>query len=351
MAKKYPKKKFFKSRTESQIRRLDISEAHMQFGLVERILDLKDDQSLVIRPQLIPGKFYRGDKTSYEAARKFAKHGHFIDLPQEKTIRASLEEIRLPHEIRKEAFANHLEGRREIYTESLGYSFRPIQGPDKLERVIPFVSILDGARLFAYALQKTRKGIEVKPFDDVQRIEVEGARVTTTGPSATQRQPRYNIRFDSVPVEDNPRKHAISLSLNSQSNGVMSPQKFWSFGFKYRESQEHSRVQLLDAHDVAAMLGVTRHYMLDLENPTPWNMNVFAKPSQLAVDFYKKLENNVIIADRNARGKQITRKLYSPEKSLLLARLVGLVGHDESMFWKPGRDPKLHEYDWDVPGN
>ncbi|NCO11675.1 hypothetical protein CO038_01455 [Candidatus Pacearchaeota archaeon CG_4_9_14_0_2_um_filter_39_13] len=344
------RKKFFRERTPTQIRKLDIRPASTAKGLVDRIFELGPTEALLIRAQIIPGRFYSGNASSAEAARKAYKHGHYINLPQARSLQDAMEETRLPHEIRAEAFANHLEGESESEIQSVGYAFRPVQGRDRTKRLVPFAWLMEGARIFTYAVQSAG-GIDVKPYPDAERVETEGANIVVSVPSRTEKKERYQSRLHSVPVIDNRAKHAISLGFNSTySEGKVPEHSLWSFGYKFKGDQEESHSLITYPHDVAGMLGVSAHFMVKMQNKVPWDMNQFAKPSQLAADFYRKLRNNVLITDPSIEGKDKNRKLYVPEVSIMLARLIGRVGTEESMFWMAGRDPRPDSYDWSIPG-
>ncbi len=346
------KKSFFNERTEPQIRGLGISSVSVQRGLVDKILSLDaSKQALELRFQLIPGRFYAGTRNSAQAARKTYKHGVYLNLSQCRTIEEALYEQRLPHEIRREDFDLKLGSKKEEDIEVQGYAFRPIQGNDVRKRLVPFPWIFEGARLFGYGIKNT-EGIKVMPYDDAERVQTEGASVPVSVPAREDKKQRYLIRVDNVAVVDNQNKHVIWPGFTTTySEGKVSEHSFWSFGYKFINDRESSRNVILYPQDVAAMLGIVRHFLIEEENPVPWNMNPFAKPSFFAANYYRLLCNNVLVRDPKLKRKSKLRKLYIPEKSILLARLIGKFGHDETMFWQKGRDPdKIQDYDWSIPG-
>ena len=342
------KKAFFRERTPAEIRRLDVQKR--QYDLVKRILELDAaGEAVLINAQLIPGRFFIRAKNAAEAGRKAYKHGEYVPLNQARALGDALDETRLPHEMRRETLDRTLGSKREQEIEAIGYSFRPVQGRDRRKRLVPFAWILEGARIFAYAMQSAG-GISVFSYEGAQIVEKEGANIVVKVPAREEKKERYNIRLESIPTLDTPSKHAISLGFNSTyAEGKVPEHSLWSFGYKFKDDQEQSRAVIFYPHDVAGELAATRHFLLNDENTIPWDMNPFAKPSRLAVNFYRKLCNNVLIVDPSVKEKDKSRKLYIPEKSILLARLIGKLGHDETMFWKPKRDAKLQDYDWSIP--
>jgi len=170
-------------------------------------------------------------------------------------------------------------------------------------------------------------------------------------PAREAKKSRYDIRGENIPIVDSPEKHAIWPGFNTTyAEGRIPEHSLWSFGYKFARDQEQSNAVVLYPHDFAAALGIARHFMINEDNTTPWDMNPFAKPSQKAAEFYRTLCSNVLVQDPSLKSKDNLRKLYIPEKAILLARLVGKLGHDETIFWQAGRDPVLSNYDWSIPG-
>jgi len=83
---------------------------------------------------------------------------------------------------------------------------------------------------------------------------------------------------------------------------------------------------------------------------TPMEMNPFALISKFEKEFAMKLDNNIIIFDPSLRSREKTRHLHLAEKCILLARSIGVFGHDSTMYWDPVRDGRLKDYDWRIPG-
>ena len=343
-------KRFFRDRTVNEIRSLRTKRVTRATGLVEKVLELDEKtEALVLEIPITPIRFRRGNERTWNrASRLTLKHGDYIKLSQPETITEACRARRYPHEVRREDFHRELKlsGIREAEIFIVGYSFEPIQGRDKRKRLVPFVRVLDGARLFAYAMQHTEKGIEILPYDDAARVSDEGAVIIVSVLSKRKKIRRYIMRVGNIPVVDNERQYAIAWGFTTEG-GRVPEHKIFNFRYKGEEDQESSNVVIVDDKDIAAMHGITREYWLK-RNKVPWENNVFAKPSQLAARYDTKLRNNLLVYDPTLSDKEKLRHLHLAERSILIARLIGHLGHDKTMFWEQGRDPKLQDYDWGI---
>ncbi len=347
------KKSFFANRTVPQVKALDTREVYHQRGLVDKIECLNpESQAIILKAELIPRSFAPGAENSFEVARKFWKHGPYLVLSQPGTIEEALETQYHPLEIRRRDFDSKLRKSKsgkptqEEHIRFLGYSFRPIQGPDKVKRMVPFSRILDGARLFAYASQKAG-GIEVRTYDDSARVETEGGVAIVRVPSTSEKKERYLMRVAGFPLFDNPEQFSIAWGFRTTGRNLPE-HKVWTFGYKFKEDTEQSNAVILDDKDVAAAYAIAAHYMVNGHNSVPWEMIPIAKPSESQVSFDFKLGNNVLVYDPTTSTKDHLRQLYMAERSILHGRRVALKGHDETMFWKAGRDSKLTDYVWNL---
>ena len=77
-------------------------------------------------------------------------------------------------------------------------------------------------------------------------------------------------------------------------------------------------------------------------------MSQFAIPAQKTVDYYLKLENNLLIYDPKLACKDKLRRTNRAEKEIALWFLVETLGHDETFFAKKSRDGDVADYDWAV---
>ncbi len=337
-------KTFFKTRTPAKIRALEPTVMNTQKNLVETLLDTNPaENAVLLRFPILAGKHRRGNRTNAEASRKALKHGPYLKLSQPKSIEAAVHAKEHPHDVRRRDFDKlHTIPQREL--DYVGYEFHPISGRDTVPRRIPFARILDSARLFSYAENQTEKGIEVQPYGDSMRVEHEGAVVIGSVPSKEKGKERYTMAAFPIPTHDTPDQHAICWGFKTE--GARVPEhKTYTFGFEFMSAPSASRRIILDDKDGALALGIARHYLKNNENTVPWDNNVFAKPSQLAAQFDTLLQNNVLIYDPTLKNPDY-RKLHLAERSVLLGKLIGHLGHDETMFWQAGRDPKIVDYSW-----
>lgn len=343
------RKSFFKERSAEQSKKCDLTNVYRARGLAEKIAEIGDSKVIAVRTSIIPARFYNQTRESNEAARKCYKHGDFIALSQPKTQGEAFECREIPLAIRARDFGK-LEEMREEEINYVGYTFRPVQGNDRRKRVVPFVWILEGARLFAYA-ENFANGIEVKPYADAKKARFEGADIVCRVPSRQKGKPRYSLRLKHVPVEGSTERRAVCWSLSSEyPDGNIPEHILFNIKYNFQEDAETSNVFTFYPQDIATYIAVIKHYNKE-HNLTPIEMSPIALPSKKMADFYTKLCNNVLIYDPRLTAKdnpEKLRKLNLTEKSIVIARAIGRCGHDETMFWDPERDGKLRDYSWGI---
>jgi len=340
------KKTFFQERTARQIAKLDTKNAFTANGLVRRIMSLDQDQAMIVRTPITPGRFRRFTANSNEASRKCYKHGEYLRTSQPRTQENAYRCPVIPLGIRARDFAR-LEDMWEDETNYIGYSFRPVQGRDRRQRKVPFVWILEGARLFAYA--ENLSPIKVKPYADAKKVKLEGAEVVCEVPSREKKKSRYTLRLNHVPVEGSTERRAVPYSLSSEYNGNSPEHSLYNIRYTWEKQNEDSNVFTFYPQDIAAYIATIKHFNSE-HNLTPIEMSPIAIPSKKAAEFYNRLNNNVLIYDPSSAAKDNLRKLHIDEKSIMLGRAVGTYGHDEIMFWDPARDGRIMEYDWQLRG-
>ncbi|MGV8142316.1 MAG: hypothetical protein ACP5NS_01625 [Candidatus Pacearchaeota archaeon] len=344
------KKSFFKEREKPEITDMRIATLDSPNGLIRRILDINpQDEALELGFQIVPAQFFYAGATGAEASRKAYKHGVYQPLSHPRTQQDAIASRRNPlsYRVRDLAFLGKIP---EEQVNVLGYSFRPVQGTDRRQRRVPFVWLLEGARLYAYAETMT-KGIEVKPYGDSARVSTEGASITVNVPSRTAKKPRYTTKINSFPLVDNAEKRAIVWGMSSTFEEGREPlHSTFNIRYRFMEDPQASNVFTFYPHDIASVWSAIRHFSRR-SNRVPWDMDPFAKPSQKEVGLYLRMCNNVVIKDPTLKSKDKRRKLHVAEKSILLARSIGVLGHDQTMFWDSRRDPKrMQDYDWSIPG-
>jgi len=345
-------KSFFRERTAAQIRMLKVKQVYSQRGLVKRILELNpSEEGLELRVRIIPGRFFKNTASHAEASRKCYRFGELISLSQPERQKDAYECREIPLAVRARDFMKNLENRKEEDIHYIGYSFRPVQGRDRRKRVVPFAWLLEAARLYAYAGNRSY-GITVNPYDDAARVRKEGASIFCDVPSRTRKKPRYVIRLDNVPVKGTNERMAVVWGIKSDFK-IDPEHSKWNIRYTWAHDREGRDRFTFYPHDIAAYIAVMMKYY-EKHNLTPLEMNPFALPSKKEVEeFYKKLCNNVVIFDPTLSSsgksrKRTTRKLHIAEKSILIARSISVLGHDESMYWEPSRDGLLENYNWTI---
>jgi hypothetical protein len=342
------KKSFFKERTAREISNLKLKPVYNGKGLVEKILDLNPaDESIELRFRLTPVSFF-GSYHGTRGSRLVLKHGEKMILSQPKTREEALATKEIPLAIRQKDFEK-LRDMNEEDNDYVGYSFRRVQGRDERKRVVPFVWLPEGVRLFGYAESMTN-GIEIEPFADSKRVSLEGAEIIARVPSRRIKKSKYTLRMNGVTVDGVTEKRAVAWSLKSEfENGYSPEHDVYNIRYTREKEREGSDILIFGPHSIAAYIAIIKHYNKE-HNLTPIEMSPLALISKKEADFYNRLNNNVIIYDPSISVKSKQRKLRLSEKSILISRSIGVLGADETMYWNPERDGKLKDYDWSIPG-
>ena len=344
------KKDFFEERTAGEIKKLEIERVDGARGLTARIMGLDPaHQSLELQTDIRPQRFFGFASSSQDASRKVYKHGHYQPLqhPQSQAEAIASRRNPLSYRVRDLSF---LAETPEENIETLGYSFRPVQGRDRRKRLVPFVWILEAARIFAYTENET-PGFTVQPYTDSKTTGWEGGEVVVQVPSRRKDHPKYHVKESHVAVKNNANKRAIVWSLSaSPERSLEVPHSVYAIRYRRESDPEESTIFTFYPHSIAAYWATAKHVLEGKNNRTPWEMDPFAKPSRMLVDIYRRICNNVLVCDSHLNGVDKRRKPHIAEKSIMLARAIGVLGHDNTIFWDPKRDPKLKDYDWSIPG-
>lgn len=336
---------FNKDRTARQIVKLGSKRVFRTQGLVETILDLNQDESLELRAPIIAPRFQRVGLGT-QNTRKAYKHGWFMPLSQPESQGEAFNAIESPLQIRARDF-DSLMDIRENEIQTLGFSFHPVQGKDRETRVVPFVSVIDGMRLYSW-ISRTFGDIKVENYTDAKRAAFEGGEFVAYIPSRTRKR-MYRTKLSHVPVVDNHNKNAITWSLDSNFLSGSEPEfRTYNIFFNSVKDIAGSDKKFMYPQEVAAMIGIAESIYNEKKNSIPLSMNVFPIPSHLVANYDCKLRNNVVIYDPTIKGNNHLRKLHLAERSIMHARLIGKEGHDKTMFWNANRDPKLKDYAWNL---
>jgi len=322
MVKNQKKKSFFKDTTKGQIKKKNLVEADLL-----DITQITNDEYIILEP------IFAGN---YDSARKFMKHGPEVKPRRQYSIEQAIRERLTPVQLREQDF-NLLNG--PFYCS---YSFMPL-GKDKRKRKVSLRECLEGARIYAYANQIKGAEIIVKPYADSKRVARDGAEVLVEMPSRTKKQKRLRFKLMSVPVIDSPEKYAIALNFGSTHS---CPLKEFKIRYTYERSKETSQVFNVCAHEIAGYLKVIEHFYNEEKNLIPLQMSQFAIPTQVTVDFYKKMNNNLLVRDNQLTSKDKLRKPRIADLEVGLWSWVKHNGHDKSFFPKSSIDGNVADYNW-----
>ncbi|MFH1511553.1 MAG: hypothetical protein ABIF10_07720 [Candidatus Woesearchaeota archaeon] len=344
-------KSFFRRRSVSDISRLHNKRLFSEKDLICRIADIDpSSDSLELRMQLIPGRFYRHASNGHEASLKCLHHGEYIWMSQPRTPSEAYRCTDIPLQIRKNDMTKNLEGRRETDIHSIGIGWYPVQGPERIPRIISFASCTEGLKIYAYS-ERLSQGIEVNlEYVSSKRVKNEGGLVLCKVPSRTRRERRYQIDLLHIPIESNTEKRAVIYSLRPKYTGSEPEFGRHNIRYTYQEDANFSDRVDFQPQEVAAYIATAGKLWRQYKKIAAMEMNPFPLFSEKGCEIYKKLQNNVVIFDPSIKRKDHLRWLNLSEINILLARAISVLGHDTIAFWdwESGRDRILKNYDWSI---
>lgn len=316
-------KEFFRSLTKNEIKKKEFIEVDK----IIDILNLKFNQYTIF-DEFIP----RG----FDSPRKFMKHGSEVKPKRFYSLEQTVQDCRTPVQLREEAFNNI---NKSTYC---AYTILPL-GRDKRKRKICLYECLEGARIYAYVHHNMEdEKIKLKVYRDAKRVRIDGADAVIEVPSRTKGAESIQFKLTSVPIIDSNEKYKISLNLGSDHS---CKSKRFNIRYRYTDDKEGSGIFNFCAHEIAGYLELVDNEWENHKNIIPLQMSQFAIPSQLTVDYYLKLENNLLIRDKDVKGDNL-RKAGPADKEIALWNLVKNYGHDKTFFSKNSRDGNLRDYKW-----
>lgn len=317
------KKAFFREPSKAEIKKKNL----IKIAKLSDISDLFVNQYIIIETFVPSG---------YESARKFMKHAPEVWSKRHYSIEQAIKDGKTPIQLREKAFDN-ING-----PYFCGYTFLPL-GRDRRKRKVSLIECLEGARIYAYANQVKGAEIKITPYADSKAVRKEGAEIICKVPSRTKDKPRINLKLISVPIIDSPEKYAITLNIGSDHS---CSSKRFNIRYKYSDDKEASGIVNICAHEIAGYLGIIYYYWDEEKNIIPLQMCQFAIPSQETVNYYLKLEDNILVKDKNLKSKDKLRKMNRAEKEIALWDLVKNFGHDRTFYSKKSRDGDIADYKW-----
>lgn len=336
-----PKKQYFREPTLANI--LKESEplyVSKPTEISEKALEIKDGQYLILKFEngLIPQQF--------SSARKFLKHGNFIQIPTPSSIDEAVEGHMYPWILRRDSFDSIDK------VDYSGYSFRPFASfqDDKRERRVRLVELCEALRILSYAENpETKTTITInKVYAESERVSKDGATVDVSVPSRSKKQPRYGFNMYSIVVDsNNPNSYAVA---NGFFTDIKIPINDWSFRYNYYQDKKDSNVINIYAPEIAAYF----KFMLEQlhqsvkPNKSATEMSPFGIPTNLTVDYYKNLLSKVVIYDPKLKNKLRLRKLNKAEQEIMLWALVKEAKHEKTFFRRKKRDGPIENLDWKI---
>lgn len=317
------RKSFFKEATKAEIKSKNL----VEISELVNIAEFNSNEYVVIEP-LVP--------SGYESARKFLKHAPEVWPKRHYSIEQAIKDGKTPIQLREKAF-NDIKG-----SYFCGYTFLPL-GRDRRKRKVSLIECLEGARIYAYSNQVKGAEIEIRPYADAKAVRKEGAEIICKVPSRTKKQRKIKFKLISVPIIDSPEKYAITLNIGSDHS---CSSKRFNIRYRYTDDKEASGIVNICAHEIAGYLGIIDYYWNEGKNIIPLQMCQFAIPSQETVNYYLKLENNILVEDKNLKSKDKLRKMNRAEKEITLWSLVQSLGHDRTFYSKKSRDGDVADYKW-----
>ena len=305
--------------------------------LVDKILGLQASQYLVIDTKALPLI-----PRQYPSPRKFLRHGPFVQVETPKSIDEAVEGHMTPWILRREAF----DAVSSMYHP--GYSFRLIEGyrKDQRERRVRLVELCEALRILTYGVQTGNDIVIEKIYADSQRASKDGATVSISVPSRSEKQERYRFRMSSVVIDSNDPYSYVAA--NGFLTDIHFPARSWAFRFNYYNDKEDSHVVNIFAPEIAA------YYKLMMEelhrqhkpNKSVAEMSPFGVPTNVTVNYYKHLLSKVAVYDTELKSKSKLRKLNKAEQEVLLWALIRERKYEQTFFRKISSDGPVMDLDW-----
>ena len=320
------KKSFFKEKTISELKAMNVWGVETPEDLVATIQELGDEDALLLDFGLTPARF-GPDPTV--ASRRNLRHGFYCNLNQPYSAEQAEATTAIPLDIRQTSMDRVL-ARQEENVFCLGYSFRPIIGADRRRVYVPFWSVMEGCKRDTYDQWIKQKfahlgaGSSIEVYDDNPVVKVS---------SSTKGQGRYRIRWKNVCVdEEDKRVKCWGTRPVYEGTGDVEPtHKVYNIALGNDQA-------MIYPHDVHSHQVIVREHMRE-HNLLPLERSQYAIPSRMAAAFWGNLDR-VLVADNGLR------KLHIDEKSMMISRLAAVKGVDEVLFWDAERDGRIRDYEW-----
>ncbi len=274
--------------------------------------------------------------TNLSNLAKFWKHGETFELGNYRPFGRS------PRDLFQEAVTN---SQTSFNTYMGGYSFRPQLGPDKVPRRVPFVELLEAARILAYGKIYPEAAVAVHgEYIHAARAATEGGSFLVSTPSRTKKHDRYRFKISGIPIQfSKPFVYLIPYNFTSKELGVES-KIFRELRFNKAESSESSQSYYVQAHEIAAAYTIAE-MQSKKGNTIPLRFLVFPTVSQSAVDLYTTLLNRTLLQVQE-EGKIHHKHLSQAHMEAVMWRLVRRQGYAEGFDDSALQEGRVYDYNW-----
>ncbi|MEK6952801.1 MAG: hypothetical protein AABX29_07340 [Nanoarchaeota archaeon] len=244
--KSYPKKKFFREPTKTEIIKNIGNFISMDSNFFPEKIVYNKNLGLIVERTLIPEEFTH---------RKFKKHGEEVEIKycEDKT----------PFESKRIALDNL--DKDKIYSH---LSFTPLDGKDRRKRIITPMAGIQSAKIIYSSFhtypkqQEDTSFIEIlNSYDNAERAEIDGIIAVVKVPSRTVNTGPYKFKLIHFPIKDNRNKIVIASTIGS-THYCEETQYFFGYG---RKNGEEFSVEYLDEHVQSAYWMLARYYKREIE--------------------------------------------------------------------------------------
>ena len=319
------KKNFFERPSPAEIKE-DQEPVVLEDKIIAALQELRPHQYAVI-----PGEKF----DAHFNPAKFLKHGETFDLGNRPFGKS-------PRTLFRDAVSDP---QTSFNTYMSGYSFKPLMGPDKVPRRVPFVELLEAARILAYGTVYPEAAVKIEgEYTHAKKVGKEGGSFLISSPSRTKKHGRYRFTISSIPLRfTKPFVYLIPYSFSTQDLGVES-KAFRELRYTSQDSIESSRIHYVQAHEIAAVYAIAEAQLKE-KNPIPLRFLVFPIASQQAVDLYTKLLNRTLLKVEEG-GKARLKHLSQAHIEAMMWRLVRRKGYESAFDDKALLEGRVRNYNW-----
>ena len=276
------------------------------------------------------------------------QHNAFLPQEQRKNLVKRGEFIQIRQGIPKNVLAEKL-SMKEEHEMILGYELHPDPTLEEQKPLrVLFSDVYEGNKLFAYSERlkqerktKSRVGISIEKTLSTRKKNARGFETKVSKP--WKGQGRETITIRNVPVKEKDGSSTIrTISFEDEKAPVL-PERY------LEDLGNHAKPE-----SIAAYLHVAKTYHQRYDNPVPYRLSPFPIYSERMIEFFEKLENNLVInaEEKNPMDTEIYtdittyqyRKPTKIEKSILAGKAMTQV---RDPFWQTGED-KIFDYKWNA---